>query len=113
MPLVLLPVLGGATTLSTVTGAQQKERRKMEALTVLLIGVTSTLGFIAFGMGVFVCGTDRRSRVECQRELTPSHRIRGTVMSTLKFVMRDFRCSWTILSWHHGPPLRRVRAVVL
>jgi len=32
----------------------------MEAFTVLLIGATSALGFMAFGLGVFVVGSTRQ-----------------------------------------------------
>jgi hypothetical protein len=42
----------------------------MEALTVLLIGITSTLGFIAFSVGVFFVGTDQNRPAARQRRAT-------------------------------------------
>lgn len=36
----------------------------MEALTFLLIGVSSALGFVALGVGVFVLGTDQNRPAE-------------------------------------------------
>jgi len=48
-------------------GVLRREMRKMEALVVLLISITSLFGFIALGAGVFVLIADRRDPGKLQQ----------------------------------------------
>jgi hypothetical protein len=67
------PSTRGLHSTQVVSWSENKERCNMEALTVLLLGVTTILGCVTRSVGVFVLETDQNRPVERQRSATPPH----------------------------------------